>query len=676
MTVGSVLLCMLERRPSLEFAEHRVNRLAAQMDKVGANGCRERRTRFVRDLEGCLRDPRQAVALIEEAILQAEESRECGDPLEIEAHQPDRNSARPSRLCAGCGKKRRHSIYNRAVKLAEATARHLADDNAPTPSAAREFRTACCNACPLRDGRECSECGCYLDQTVLNRGKIRWRSEACPLGKWHRHHDSYRPLVNPTRNLIFHIYPLIGAEWNWHWHIEKIRAASPLFNGKIAIGITTGDNLADAETVKDLFAGIPVADWVVRENSKQLGEMTTFIDLLSLVKTDDPNTITLRGHTKGVTHHRQSVEQPWAKLLWETSLDIPSVEDALASHIVAGSMLSHEPLVPRRPGDFFYAGSWYWFRSDVFQRDWSSFEPNRWWVEYWPGQVANSSEAACLCHDFVKGSTLNHDYWREHVAPEFERWQSARRPRSQDVAQKKIPVFINVRNRLTTTRKLAEQIAELDTTVPILIDNASDWGPLLDWYDTCQFEVIRLDGNHGHYAPWTHTDRIPRTPDEQAAFIEKYGGPYYVVTDCDLDIGSCPIDLLKTLAEPFSWGSGIIKSGLSLQIDDLPPWQTRVKKWESRFWKKPIESDGGKVAFYEASIDTTFAMYDVRNPRESALTPRSLAVRSAPPCMARHVPWYLDGENLDQENQHYFATANASNSWKPQGRGLVSPHAK
>jgi len=47
-------------------------------------------------------------------------------------------------------------------------------------------------------------------------------------------------------------------------------------------------------------------------------------------------------------------------------------------------------------------------------------------------------------------------------------------------------------------------------------------------------------------------------------------------------------------------------------------------------------------------------------------------VRSAMPYTARHVPWYLDCENLDKENQQYFETANSSNSWKPNGKSLAS----
>lgn len=224
-----------------------------------------------------------------------------------------------------------------------------------------------------------------------------------------------------------------------------------------------------------------------------------------------------------------------------------------------------------------------------------------------------------------------------------------------------IPVFINVFNRLTTTRLLVEQVAKLQDARPILIDNASNYQPLLDWYSTCPYELIRLPENAGHHAPWRHV--IPAG----SQFARHYGASRYVVTDCDLCLRECPPDVLSVLQEPFGWRQGIVKSGLSLRIDDLPEWQTTVSQWESRFWSTKVS--GGR--FFMAAIDTTFAMYDAMTPHRMATKVVGVkSVRSAPPYTARHIPWYLDASNLDDENQHYFRTANASNSWKPSGRHL------
>jgi hypothetical protein len=221
-----------------------------------------------------------------------------------------------------------------------------------------------------------------------------------------------------------------------------------------------------------------------------------------------------------------------------------------------------------------------------------------------------------------------------------------------------IPVYVNTFNRLTTTRRLCEQIAALDNAFPIIVDNNSTWEPLIDWYCNCPFEVIRLTENMGHHAPWT------------AGIVGQQKQGLYCVTDCDLDLDGVPANLMEVLQAPFYWRRlpVVVKSGVALRIDDLPPWQTQVKEWESRFWKSRVGGD-----YYAAPIDTTLAMYRLLTPVRIATKVAGVrAVRAAGPCTARHMPWYLDPTNLDEENANYFATANSSNSWRPDGNQLTS----
>jgi len=225
-----------------------------------------------------------------------------------------------------------------------------------------------------------------------------------------------------------------------------------------------------------------------------------------------------------------------------------------------------------------------------------------------------------------------------------------------------IPVYINVFNRLTTTRNLVEQVKRLPDAQPVIIDNDSDYGPLLEWYETDPCEIVRLKENLGHHAPWT------------SGVISGDGAPLYIVTDCDIDIEGVPLDVLSVLQFPFSWRTNApVKSGLALRINDLPPWQSEVFQWESRWWLKPCPIS----PWYRAAIDTTFAMYrcgtTLRQVQDVARTP---AVRLGGEYQARHMPWYLDAENLDEENANYFATASESNSWKPDGKALTTRFMK
>jgi len=154
--------------------------------------------------------------------------------------------------------------------------------------------------------------------------------------------------------------------------------------------------------------------------------------------------------------------------------------------------------------------------------------------------------------------------------------------------------------------------------------------------------------------------------------VDQYADkPFYCVTDCDLDLAGVPIDLMKVLREPLNAGIAE-KSGISLRIDDLPEWQSGVVDWEQRFWKKPTPDN----RYYWAIIDTTLCMYRSDLPHKLAMSIGGIrTVRSASPYTARPMPWYLDCENLDEENLNYFRTANLSNSWKPDGKGLSSRFA-
>jgi len=219
------------------------------------------------------------------------------------------------------------------------------------------------------------------------------------------------------------------------------------------------------------------------------------------------------------------------------------------------------------------------------------------------------------------------------------------------------PVYVNTFNRLTTTRKLCEQIAAMDNAVPIIIDNDSTWDPLLGWYQHCPFEVVRLTENMGHHAPW------------KCGATARPNGGFYCVTDCDLDLEGVPADLMDVLKLPLEWQRmPVVKSGVALQINDLPSYQSQVRQWESRFWRQRIVGD-----YYAAPIDTTLAMYRANTPVRIATKVAGVrAVRAGGKYTARHMPWYLDPTNLDEENANYFATANDSNSWRPDGDKLTS----
>lgn len=328
----------------------------------------------------------------------------------------------------GCKGKRQtgvvSSMLNRATNLKNAAVDFWQDGMALATEEQQQARLQTCEACPIYNEGWCDQnkggCGCKLGLKVLAR------AAHCPQGKWFAHTDTYRPLVNPVRHLVFHLYPLKGKEWNWHWHIEQIRKHQHKFNGKIIIGVGVDNRTASIDEMRSCFHGIRVTDWLLANNNK-LAETLTHVDMLSLLQTTDENELIFRYHTKGVTHQRDSVEQTWAEIMWTANMDLPSVDDALASHLTCGVMRSQKPLVKSKPGDFFYAGSAYWMRAkEVFERDWQHTDETRWWVEYVPAHLFSFEESACLFHDMAAGSVLRQSYFDQHVNPEWAVWKAAR----------------------------------------------------------------------------------------------------------------------------------------------------------------------------------------------------------------------------------------------------------
>ena len=343
----------------------------------------------------------------------------------------DAASRRP---CSGCGGPPRKTksdesfaakIARRAQAIASAAVDFVGDGMTLATEKQQEFRKQQCDTCPINVNGWCDDsrggCGCFLAAKRLPR------AAACPLAKWSAHNDTYRPLSNPTRSLMFHLYPLKGKEWNWHWHVEQIRKHQDKFNGKIVIGVGLDKATATLKEVQAAFRGIKVDEWVVVDNTVALAETLTYVPMMRAVQTSDPNAILFRYHTKGVTKTPEAIEQDWARLLWEVNMDLPSVEDALASHLTCGAMRSMEPLVTGKRGDFFFAGSAYWCRAkETFNRDWQHTEHNRWWVEYVPGHLFARHESACMLHDLTLTSVIRKDHFDRHIRPEWEAWRLSR----------------------------------------------------------------------------------------------------------------------------------------------------------------------------------------------------------------------------------------------------------
>lgn len=225
------------------------------------------------------------------------------------------------------------------------------------------------------------------------------------------------------------------------------------------------------------------------------------------------------------------------------------------------------------------------------------------------------------------------------------------------------------------------QIPELEV---IIIDNASTYPNLLDWYDTNPCKIYRLEKNYGNFVLFSSPEAIPghTKPD----FKEIYGidkGRQYILSDCDLDLSSVPREtLLPVLQEGLREYPNAVKCGISLELNDLPDTALarEAKGWELNNWsRKPEDYTKGGGKFISAPVDTTFALYTGIGEQNDF----DRCIRTDRPYTARHLTWYYGPhnpppedelwylKNISKSHNHYSSRLLNLMEGKPLNEGLI-----
>jgi hypothetical protein len=104
------------------------------------------------------------------------------------------------------------------------------------------------------------------------------------------------------------------------------------------------------------------------------------------------------------------------------------------------------------------------------------------------------------------------------------------------------------------------------------------------------------------------------------------------------------------------------KVGFSLKTDDVTGSKEAkdlLKKWESLFYKHRLNNV--EPYLYSSSIDTTFALY--RPQKEWKNKNFYKGIRIDYPYQARHLPWYKDLTELNEEDKFYNQMDCGSGNW-------------
>lgn len=224
-----------------------------------------------------------------------------------------------------------------------------------------------------------------------------------------------------------------------------------------------------------------------------------------------------------------------------------------------------------------------------------------------------------------------------------------------------IPIIIINFNQLFYLKQLISFLEQKKTKNIIIIDNNSSYLPLLNYYNEIDKRVTihRLNENLGHLVLW-----------KKRELFKKYTKGFFVLTDADIVPNSnLKEDYLNGLLKMILKHKTKSKVGLALKIDDIPNTfilKENVINWETKFWISEIEKN-----IFDAEIDTTFALYWPKTDRLiNYLYPSFFnALRVGGEYIATHGGWYIDHNNLTEEQKFYFKTANNSNSWKIDNEG-------
>jgi hypothetical protein len=214
---------------------------------------------------------------------------------------------------------------------------------------------------------------------------------------------------------------------------------------------------------------------------------------------------------------------------------------------------------------------------------------------------------------------------------------------------KKIPIIINNFNRLVMLKSLIASLEQRGYSNIYIIDNCSTYPPLLEYYKSAKYNVFFLERNIGMKALWI------------SGIYKRFKNNYFVYTDPDiLPIVECPDDFLLHFLEIFKKHKLARKIGFSIKIDDLPECnllKDEIISCEGGFFDYPENE-----SLYRAPIATTFALYRPYGKINHANNYIKI-YRTAFPYMARHLPWYSDYRNPDDEERYYLEHSTLCTYW-------------
>lgn len=219
-----------------------------------------------------------------------------------------------------------------------------------------------------------------------------------------------------------------------------------------------------------------------------------------------------------------------------------------------------------------------------------------------------------------------------------------------------IPLLIINYNKHNCLLRAIESYKKLGDVDIIIIDNGSDYAPLLDYYNECPYKVR-------YFSKINNPDELPINVNTVLNEIQ-YPYKWYIVTDSDIEIENPEKTIVSFMWIHMKYNVEMVAP--MLRIDDLPRnryTDEQIELQVKQFWNQPrvlLQMPGYAQEAIQSIVDTTFAMYK-GNYRFKRF---SKGFRLFDPFMAKHLDWYDDVENLSDEKLHFLRTASVVSTAK------------
>ena len=230
-----------------------------------------------------------------------------------------------------------------------------------------------------------------------------------------------------------------------------------------------------------------------------------------------------------------------------------------------------------------------------------------------------------------------------------------------------IPIFVIVKDRIIVLKQSMESwLTFIKSPIEIiLLDQESTYPGMIDFLKEKEKEGFRVFYLKDTKPKWN--EKFHKINEPIHKICNEMKVPYYVLTDPDIMFENIDSDILEFYIHFLETNSGYEAIGPMLIIDDIPdyyPLKAEAIKRHSPFWeatgeykvigKPKLINFKGKNIFYQVSpIDTTFAL----RPAGSRPDYTSNAVRTRQPYTAKHLDWYIDPNNLLEDQKYYIDTS-------------------